>query len=266
MNAPRTLAASSLALSLALLLLPGGSASAAAPTPPPAAPAGDAAGAKASGLAGVWMGFKFLPGTGSYEPQARWVTLFDDGTSFGDLPSSGLAAFDRRASQANPSQSGSWGTWTVKGASGAIQKPGVRFPTVISVVGPDRIKLDSDVFHRSVSVNGLRLQGSWTSYANPADPALARLPAGQRPVISFTRDGQFKDDGVFATFLRSSYGQPDPRDQAGSGTYRVADFTLILTYADGRTRHEAFTGLLGGNPAESNAILFIRRSRFNRMP
>ncbi len=242
-------------LPLALLLLLPGSAA-------PAEPAGKAA----PGLAGLWMGFKTLVTTGTSPPEVRWVTLFEDGTSFGDLPDRGLAGFDRRASRADPARAAYWGTWAVKGDAGTIQRPGVRVPTKIAVVGPDRLKLDGDLFYRCASVDGLRLQGSWTSYGNPADPGLARLPEGQRPAITFTADGRFTDHGLFATFLRSSYGAPDPRDAPGSGTYRFAGHALFLTYADGRTRQEAFTGLLGGDPATRNDIVFLRRSRLNRIP
>jgi hypothetical protein len=229
------------------------------------ASAGPDTGTRSAGFSGVWMGLKTLFGSGSYTPQPRWVTLFDDGQAFEDLPNDGLLGFDRRASHADPNRAAYWGTWSMQGRAGAIQKPGV-LPTKITVEGPDRIKLDSTLFYRCAPVTGLRLAGSWTSYADPSDPGLARQPVGRRPVITFTSDGRFTDDGVFATFLTSRAGEGHARDQAGSGTYRLEDFTLILTYADGRTRHEAFTLLLGGTPAQSLNVVYIRRSRFNRIP
>jgi len=228
------------------------------------ASAGDTS-SRDTGLSGVWMAMKLILGSSTYEPQPRWVTLFEDGQVFTDMPNDGLLGFNRQASQADPNRARYWGTWSVQGSAGSIQKPGV-IPTKLAVIGPDKIKLDNDQYYRSVSVTDLRLKGSWTSYGNPSDPALARLPVGKRPVISFTADGVFTDDGVFATFLKSGATEGDPRDRAGSGTYQFKDYTLILNYADGRTRHEAFTLLLGAKPTDSMDIVYIRRSRFNRLP
>jgi len=63
------------------------------------------------------------------------------------------------------------------------------------------------------------------------------------------------DDGLFATFLKSGGD-----DRPGSGRYELKDFTLILRYDDGRVRQEAFTGLLGADPAVQDGKIYIRRS------
>jgi hypothetical protein len=130
-------------------------------------------------------------------------------------------------------------------------------PWVLRTQKANELKIDSDVYYRCASVDGLRLEGAWTSYANPADPALDRLPAGQRPILRFSRDGRFVDEGLFAVFMRSYSGGDD---RPGAGTYELRDFTAILRYDDGRVRREAFNGLLSADPARTNDVIFLRRT------
>lgn len=212
----------------------------------------------ATGIAGVWMGFRQVYG---YEPTPRWYTFYEDGQVFEDIPRTGYLGFSRDTSQADSAQHGYWGSYTFAGGAGAISKPGVKFIETLKSEGPEQLKIDSTHFYRCRTVNGLRLQGAWTSYANPNDPDLDRRPEGQRPVFRFTGTGQFMDEGVFATFLKSN----DPRqDAAGQGTYEIRDFTLVLRYGDGRVKHLAVTGVLGADPASSNDMIFIARSVFRK--
>lgn len=220
---------------------------------------GSAAPRSGSGITGVWMGFKTY--VGDYEPHARWYTFYDDGQVFEDIPRTGLAGFNREASKTDSGQKSYWGQYTFANGAGSITKPGVNYPEALQSEGADKLKIDSFHFYRCQEVNGLRLQGAWTSMANPNDPALDRLPVGQRPVFRFSSDGKFSDEGVFATFLKSG----DPRqDAAGAGVYEVRDFTLILRFADGRVKQLAITAMLGVNAAASNDTLFISRSPFHK--
>jgi len=220
---------------------------------------GSAAPRSGSGITGVWMGFKTY--TGDYEPHPRWYTFYDDGQVFEDIPRSGFAGFNREASKTDSGQKSYWGRYTFASGAGSIAKPGVNYPETLQSEGADRLKIDSFHFYRCQEVNGLRLQGAWTSLANPNDPALDRFPVGQRPVFRFTSDGKFSDEGVFATFLKTG----DPRqDAAGIGSYEVRDFTLILRFSDGRVKQLAITAMLGANAAASNDMLFISRSAFHK--
>jgi hypothetical protein len=231
----------------------------AAAVKPSEAVGGSAAPRPGSGITGVWMGFKTY--TGDYEPHPRWYTFYEDGQVFEDIPRTGLAGFNREASKADSGQKSYWGRYTFAGGAGSITKPGVNYPEVLLSEGADKLKVDSFHFYRCQEVNGLRLQGAWTSMANPNDPALDRFPAGQKPVFRFTSDGKFSDEGVFATFLKSG----DPRqDAAGTGVYEVRDFTLILRFSDGRVKQLAITAMLGANAAASNDTLFIARSAFHK--
>jgi hypothetical protein len=220
---------------------------------------GSAAPRPGNGITGVWMGFKTY--VGDYEPHPRWYTFYDDGQVFEDIPRAGLAGFNRAASKADSGQKSYWGRYTFSNGAGSITKPGVAYPEVLQSEGADKLKVDSFHFYRCQEVNGLRLQGAWTSMANPNDPALDRFPAGQKPVFRFSSDGKFSDEGVFATFLKSG----DTRqDVAGTGVYEVRDFTLILRFSDGRVKQLAITAMLGANAAASNDTLFISRSAFHK--
>jgi hypothetical protein len=231
----------------------------AAAAKPPEPVGGSAAPRPGSGITGVWMGFKTY--TGDYEPHPRWYTFYEDGQVFEDIPRTGFAGFNREASKADSGQKNYWGRYTFANGAGAIAKPGVAYPEVLQSEGGDKLKIDSFHFYRCQEVNGLRLQGAWTSLANPNDPALDRFPAGQRPVFRFSSDGKFSDEGVFATFLKLG----DPRqDAAGTGVYEVRDFTLVLRFSDGRVKQLSITAMLGANAAASNDTLFISRSPFHK--
>jgi hypothetical protein len=209
----------------------------------------------------VVYGSQATLGEPSADFASEWKAL--DGQVFQDIPREGLDGFDRRASKADNRQLPYWGTCTWDGAGGSIVRPGVRNPWVLRARAANQITIDGDVYTRCLEVDGLRLQGSWTTYADPGDPALDRLEKGKRPLLTLTGDGRFVDEGIFASFF-DTYGGVDPSQSlAGGGTYEIGRWTLELHYADGRTRKLAITGAFGGSPAPSAGIICLGRSRFN---
>ena len=113
-------------------------------------------------------------------------------------------------------------------------------------------------------VDELRLQGSWTSYADPSDPQLATLPAGQKPVISFSKDRRFNDEGLSLAFLHWASADKSA-EGPGSGTYEVKNYTLVVKCADGRVKTAAISGLLGVNPATNSQYPYVERTRLTQM-
>jgi hypothetical protein len=217
----------------------------------------DGAPRSGSGIVGVWMGYK--NNYPSFEPRPRWYIFYEDGTVFEELPFHGLAGFSRAASKADRNEGGYWATYTVKGNSAAITKPGINYPEKIVIEAPGKITLDGRYLNRCMPVDGLRLQGSWTYFTNPNDPSIDRMPRGQAPVFHFTSGGKFVDDGVVALFLTEGNRSAD---HAGSGAYEIRDFTLILRYSDGRVKTYAFSGMCPGDPFKKNDLIFIGRSEF----
>jgi hypothetical protein len=232
----------------------------AAPAGPPAvAPSGGDVPRGTRGVVGVWMGFK--ANYPDWEPRPRWFVFYEDGQVFEDIPREGLAGFSRAASQASPAQRPYWGSYAMNGATGAAQRPGSKFPESLRLEAEGKLRIDNDTFLRCRPVDGLRLEGAWTSYSNPQDPALAQLPAGQRPIFHFTRNGRFTDEGVFATFLWTG---DRSTDEAGSGSYEVRDYSIVFRFDDGRVKQVALSGMLAADPATSNDIIFIARSSFRK--
>jgi hypothetical protein len=234
----------------------------AAPKPAPSSRP-DLGNIKGKGIVGVWMGLVTV--MGSYTPEPRWATFYDDGQVFRDMPEEGLDGFDRSASKADEQRAPYWATYTWDGARGSIIAPGEKYPTVIQPKSSNQIKLDSANYYRCVEVDGLRLQGTWTSFGDPNDPQLGQLPIGKRPVITLSKDGTFVDQGIFTGFLHMTMATANtPEEAAGKGTYEVKRYSLILSYSDGRVKKVALTGLLSESPAPSADIIYLDRSRFNR--
>lgn len=227
---------------------------------PAASPRGDVGGFRGGGLAGVWMGFRDEPLLG-HAPQLNWLVLFDDGQFHQNLPGEGLLGFDRAASRAQLPNS--WGTYSWNGSAGLGKKPGVdaRYDLKFAAGKNGQLLVDGKPYFRSVDVDGLKLQGAWTSYADPADPDLDGPPTSPRPIIRFTRDGRFVDEGVFTTFLHST---DERTDAPGEGTYAFKDFTLTLRFSDGREKRLGFTGSLGLDPAKNDTTIYLRRSAFSK--
>lgn len=228
------------------------------PGKPAAAPPGGEAPRGTKGVAGVWMGFKSA--YPDWEPRPRWFVFYEDGQVFEDLPREGFVGFSRAVSKAGP-QGSYWGAYAMTGTTGAARRAGSKFPETLKLEAEGKLRIDNDTYHRCRPVDGLRLEGAWTSYANPQDPALSQLPVGRRPIFHFSRDGRFTDDGVFATFL--GIGEAGSNG-AGSGTYEIRDWSLVLSYDDGRVKRLALTGMLAADPAASDDTLFIARSVFRK--
>ncbi len=216
-----------------------------------------------AGIAGVWMSFK-ADFPRSSEPKPAWLVLFADGTALRTLPNGGLLGLDRAATRAK--LPASFGTYSYANGAGRVRLDGVdaKYDIKLAAGSKGQLLADNVAHQRCVDVDGLRLSGAWTSYADPADPALERLPAGQRPILRFARDGRFVDEGIFATFLHGSGGPAG--DQAGAGSYALKDFTLTLRYDDGRVRNVGFTGFMGVDPRQDDKMLYIERSLFRRRP
>lgn len=207
---------------------------------------------------GVWMAHIFAPLTGSYAPIPNWLVLYDDGLAYTSVPRDGLQGFDRASSRAKGDVA--WAKWTWNGDKGATQSlSNPRSTAVLRFDSGGRILLvDSDRYSRCANVDGLRLDGAWTSYADPDDPALGALPVGQRPLIRFQKNGRFVDEGLLSTFLMAGPDKPDG-EPPGAGSYSIQDFTLTLRYDDGRVTHNALNGFLDIDPSKDPKYLMLRR-------
>ena len=131
-------------------------------------------------------------------------------------------------------------------------------PFAITFKTKDQIQFQepysSDTYFRCKPVDGIRLNGTWTSYNNINDPELDDN-SKNRSMITLKQDGSFIDYGMFA----DDYSAPVP---AGSGTYDISNFTLTLHYTNGTVKQTAFTGSLGLDVKTNNSMIYIHRLAF----
>lgn len=207
-------------------------------------------------ISGVWMTFKANLGS---EASYEWRVFFGNGKSLDNLPNQGLYGYD-----VNGERNRDVGTYTFRNNSGHNRKSSVdQYGDQLALLSSDQLKIDNDIYKRCASVNGTRLAGSFTSFANPHDPSLRVMPLGNRPVITFSRDGRFKDEGVFNTYAFDRETNPSAA-RSGSGTYEFRDFSVILKYDDGRMRQESFN-VIWSNSVENASTIFIRRMPLQKM-
>ncbi len=198
---------------------------------------------RGSGIVGVWTGTATLrnssaPIYGTIGVQA-WYVFFDDGLLLQTFPDAGLAGFDREAFRSRFPRE--WQTYRLNGAAGSTQRQDGAAPWTLQLVGGDELKINGSSFQRCPDVNGKRLQGTWfqRTAEDADDPDFVRRPRGKRPLIRFTSDGRFDDEGLFAVALASRSGGDD---RPGAGSYEIRDYSIFLRYDDGRLRQEAFPG------------------------
>ena len=65
---------------------------------------------------------------------------------------------------------------------------------------------------------------------------------GKTPLLSFTADGKFTDDGALKILYHDYVACVNPCNAPGSGTYDVKNYSIIFNYSDGRRVKLAFLG------------------------
>ncbi len=205
-------------------------------------------------LEGVWMALHskilFIDKEAAGNP--KWITFFSNGRVTRGVPDNGMNNYDTN----DPNV----GYYQTSNGKATLQwfKDVAPFP--IEFINKSQITFEepvsSDTYFHCVPVNGLKLQGTWTSFDNIHDPELDDN-SKNRSMIAFAKDGSFTDYGVF---VRDIF-RPTP---AGSGTYDMSNFALTLHYSTGTTYQTAFTGSLSLNPATNNQLIYIHRLAFHK--
>lgn len=218
-----------------------------------------------NGIAGVWISYGNING-GLGNTSWNWRVFFSDKKSLSNLPNAGFANlksgeyFDKSNNAAN---SFSLGTYYYANNKGTNTKGGASVTDKLELIKPNQLKIDGTVYMKCTNVNGQKLNGSFTTYANPKDPDLLSQPKGNRSVISFTTDGKFIDEGVYQTLLQD-YSKDEAYNAAGKGTYELKDYSIILKFEDGRVKQEAFTMPLSYTTSNAS-IIFIGSTPLNKM-
>lgn len=168
--------------------------------------------------------------------QLDYVTFLPGGHVYWTLPAEGLLCFEARVAQrVHPDE---WGTYEVVGREIRVSVgSGLRY---VFVKEGNQLKLQPHSGSSSVrtysplaTADGLKLHGRYRRSA-------------MEPVITFSKDGSFRDEGIFRNF--GTIGRADGTTyqddgSGGTGTYLIGQNTLELGYADGRVKRFAFTVL-----------------------
>ncbi|HEY4056908.1 MAG TPA: hypothetical protein VGM39_09870 [Kofleriaceae bacterium] len=212
---------------------------------------------------GVWFGMEERMGTSiglsgtmylGTELKLGTYVVWPDGHFSQDMPSGGLADFDRDAWEHDTNKmqlGGRPGTWKPDG-DGWVVNYATGGPTVPMKYNGNELTIGKAKLRRAADVTGARLDGVYTSFTDAEDPSLAG--PGCQPLVSFTSDGKFDNRGGFA--LTCPAGANDP-GRPGPGTYELRDFSLLLHYDDGRTGKKTLLGPLNGNLKKDNSRMVI---------
>jgi hypothetical protein len=218
-----------------------------------------------NGIAGVWVSYN-KPDL-IQNLQWNWFVFFNNGKSLQNLPNGGFYNLSKGSyydETKNTPEYWPVGSYTFTNGTGKNKKNAeVSYQETLKLTKPNQLSINSTSYFKCVNINGQKLNGSFTSYANPNDPQLKTLPYGEKPVITFTNNGKFNDEGFFNTYLFDGATNPAAA-KPGNGTYELKDYSIILKYDDGRIRQEAFT-IPFSNTANDAIIIFISRAQINKI-
>jgi hypothetical protein len=218
-----------------------------------------------NGIAGVWVIYNKPDITRNL--QWSWFVFFNNGKSLQNLPNGGfynLPSGTYYDETKNTPEYWPVGNYTITNGIGKNKKnPDVAYQENLNLTSPNQLKINSASYFKCTNINGQKLNGSYTSFANPNDVELTNFENGTKPKITFTLDGKFKDEGLFNTYLFDGGTNPTAA-KAGSGTYELIDYSIIFKYDDGRVRQEAFT-IPFSNNANDASIILISRAQINKI-
>ena len=127
-----------------------------------------------------------------------------------------------------------WGTWTFSNGRGVLKLPYGDLPMrmennkfIITANNTDH------AFHKLKSVDGTKFSGTY----------VMSEAYGKIPVITFTADGQFTDNGAIKALYHESDYCTNPGLMPGSGTYEVKNHSVLFSFSDGRKINVAFLGV-----------------------
>ncbi len=126
-----------------------------------------------------------------------------------------------------------WGTYTFSNGSGVLKMPFAEIP--MRLQGNKLIFSKNQMdwpMYKLNSVDGSRFNGTYKMSES----------YGIIPVITFTANGQFADNGVIRVLYHEGSNCVNPGFQQGSGTYEVKNHTVLFNYSDGRRVKIAFKG------------------------
>lgn len=211
--------------------------------------------ANGTGIVGVWEGT--IQSTGAATGVRLEVfspIFFNNGqVYFGNkFPTEGLDELNTRIPPELYPRN--WGTYTFSNGKGVLK---MLFADIPFRTEGDKIIVTKNQrdwpFYKLNSVDGAKFSGTY------------KMSESYEiiPVITFTADGRFTDNGVVRTLYHDGTNCVNPGFIPGSGNYTVKDFTVTFNYTDGRKVKIAF---LGTDYDKSNPSPATLRMSFNEDP
>ena len=186
------------------------------------------------GIVGVWQGISLQTSASSgirynvFSP----IFLTNGQAYFGPkFPTEGLDELDSRIPPELHSRD--WGTYTFSNGRGVLKMPYGNIPLRME---NDKLIITANQtdhrFFQLSSVDGARFNGTYVM-----SEAYEKIP-----VITFTADGRFTDNGAIKVLYHEYTDCVNPGLLPGSGTYEVKNYSILFNYTDGRKIKLAFLG------------------------
>ncbi len=200
---------------------------------------------KGDEITGVWQGIAMSvgvskPGAGlGAELKGKQLIFFSNGQAFfGDnFPMEGLDEINTWVMAENNRRD--WGTYTFSNGSGVLKLPYAEIP--LKMGNGQLVITTNKTDHNFIKLNavdGARFNGA---YALSSKTFLGE-ETGKTPLIHFTADGQFTDNGALKILDHEIIDCINTAKDPGSGTYEVKNYSVLFNYTDGRKIKIAFLG------------------------
>lgn len=199
------------------------------------------------GIAGVWQGILLQTSASSGIRYNVYLPIFlSNGQAyFGPkFPTEGLDGLDTRILPELHRRD--WGTYTFINGKGILKMPYADIP--LRMEGDKLVITANKTDHRFFqmpSVDGAKFNGTYV---------MSKVDE-KNPVISFTADGKFTDNGAVKILYHEYTDCLNPGLLPGSGTYEVKNYSILFNYTDGRKIKIAFLGTGYNKNNQSPAIL-----------
>lgn len=174
------------------------------------------------------------------------VAFLEDGSFCSYLPPTGLIDYQTNRAQ-NPNY---WGTYWFENNKGQIRQGSTEYPIAVQ---DGKLLYDGIAFEKQPRNDHQKLNGTFT--AEP-DPARWQGQTVKEPIVTFSADGSFSDEGAFY-YVRHvrGYTQDNQDNNYGSGKYDIFNYTITFTYNDGRRIQMTFLDFGPNQISLSNLFL-----------
>jgi len=201
--------------------------------------------ANGDAITGDWQGISMSvglakPGAGlGAELKGKHLIFFSNGQALfvNDFPTEGLDELNTWVRAENNRRD--WGTYSFSNGKGVLKLPYADIP--LRMENGKLIITTNQTDHgfiKTNSVDGARFNGT---YAMSSKDFLGG-ETGITPLISFTADGKFTDNGALKILYHEYIACVNPAYNPGSGTYEIKNHSVIFNYTDGRKIKIAFLG------------------------